>query len=85
MALDVSTWCDVITGDYNYAFDPNASLKRFFAVEKENDFILLFDEAHNLVDRAREMYSAVLVKEDFLAMKKITKPKNRKITNALEE
>lgn len=84
MALDVSTWCDVITGDYNYAFDPNASLKRFFAVEKENNFIFLVDEAHNLVDRAREMYSAALVKEDFLAMKKITKPKNKKITNAIE-
>lgn len=84
MALDVSTWCDVITGDYNYAFDPNACLKRFFAVEKENNFIFLVDEAHNLVDRAREMYSAALVKEEFLTMKKITKPKNKKITNAIE-
>ena len=84
MSLDISTWCDVITGDYNYAFDPNASLKRFFSVEKENNFVFLIDEAHNLVDRAREMYSAVLVKEDFLAMKKITREKNKKITNALE-
>lgn len=84
MSLDISTWCDVITGDYNYVFDPNASLKRFFAVEKENNFVFLIDEAHNLVDRAREMYSAALVKEDFLSMKKITREKNKKITNALE-
>ncbi|MDD7403029.1 MAG: ATP-dependent DNA helicase [Butyribacter sp.] len=84
MSLDIATWCDVIIGDYNYVFDPTASLKRFFSVEKENDYVLLIDEAHNLVDRAREMYSASLVKEDFLAMKKITKVKNRKVTNALE-
>ena len=84
MSLDLSTWCDVITGDYNYAFDPTASLKRFFAIEKENNFIFLVDEAHNLVGRAREMYSAVLTKEDFLTMKKMAKEKNKKIANALE-
>lgn len=84
MSLDISTWCDVIIGDYNYAFDPTASLKRFFGVEKENNFVFLVDEAHNLVDRAREMYSASLIKEDFLAMKKLTKTKSRKVTNALE-
>lgn len=84
MSLDIATWCDVIIGDYNYAFDPTASLKRFFSIDKENDYVFLIDEAHNLVDRAREMYSASVVKEDFLAMKKITKPKNRKVTNALE-
>lgn len=84
MALDISTWCDIIIGDYNYAFDPTASLKRFFSVDKENDFVFLVDEAHNLVDRAREMYSATLIKETFLAMKKLVKTKSRKITNALE-
>lgn len=84
MSLDISTWCDAIIGDYNYAFDPTASLKRFFSVDKENDFVFLIDEAHNLVDRAREMYSASLVKEDFLSMKKLARPKNRKVTNALE-
>lgn len=84
MSLDIASWCDVIIGDYNYAFDPTASLKRFFGVEKENDFVFLIDEAHNLVDRAREMYSASLIKEDFLTMKKLTKTKSRKLTNALE-
>lgn len=84
MSLDISTWCDVIIGDYNYAFDPTACLKRFFAIGKENDFVFLIDEAHNLVDRAREMYSATLVKEDFIAMKKLAKPCSRKVANALE-
>lgn len=84
MSLDISTWCDAIIGDYNYVFDPIASLKRFFAVGKENDFVFLIDEAHNLVDRAREMYSATLVKEDFIAMKKLAKPSSRKAANALE-
>lgn len=84
MSLDIASWCDVIIGDYNYAFDPTACLKRFFAVEKENDFVFLIDEAHNLVDRAREMYSASLIKEDFLTIKKLTKTKSRKLTNALE-
>lgn len=85
MSLDISTWCDAIIGDYNYAFDPTASLKRFFAVEKENDYVLLIDEAHNLVDRAREMYSASVTKEDFLAMKRMVKDKARKVANGLEK
>jgi len=84
MSLDISSWCDVIIGDYNYAFDPTASLKRFFSVEKEQNFVFLIDEAHNLVERAREMYSAHIIKEDFLAMKKLVKTKSRKVTNALE-
>ncbi|MCD7824385.1 MAG: ATP-dependent DNA helicase [Clostridiaceae bacterium] len=83
-SLDIATWCDVITGDYNYAFDPTASLKRFFAAEKQMDYVFLIDEAHNLVSRAREMYSAALVKEDFLLMKKITKQKSKRVTNALD-
>lgn len=85
MCLDISTWVDAVIGDYNYAFDPNACLKRFFGTEAtSNDYIFLIDEAHNLVDRAREMYSATLIKEDFLAMKKLTKFMSKKITTALE-
>ncbi|MBU5478877.1 ATP-dependent DNA helicase [Eubacterium sp. MSJ-13] len=85
MCLDISTWVDAVIGDYNYAFDPNACLKRFFGTEAtSNDYIFLIDEAHNLVDRAREMYSATLIKEDFPAMKKLTKFMSQKITTALE-
>lgn len=83
LSLDVSNWTDIIIGDYNYAFDPTASLKRYFAGETENDYVFLIDEAHNLVDRAREMYSASLIKEDFLATKKITKLKSEAVTSAL--
>ncbi|MBQ7063682.1 MAG: ATP-dependent DNA helicase [Firmicutes bacterium] len=69
LELDISSWCDVIVGDYNYAFDPTASLKRFFQEEKK-DYTLLVDEAHNLPDRAQEMFSAVLTREPFVAWQK---------------
>ena len=72
MSLDLSMFCDLIVGDYNYAFDPRAKLKRYFADEKKNDYIFLIDEAHNLVDRAREMFSAAIIKEDLMALKRIT-------------
>lgn len=65
MSLDVSYWCDGIICDYNYLFDPDASLKRYFADGTKGNYIFLVDEAHNLVDRARQMYSAVLVKRTF--------------------
>ena len=70
MSLDVSLWVDGVICDYNYVFDPNAHLKRFFSEGKKGNYLFLIDEAHNLVERGREMYSAVLVKEDFLSVKK---------------
>lgn len=69
MSLDISYWCDGIICDYNYVFDPNVALKRYFGEKVKGDYIFLVDEAHNLVDRAREMYSASIVKEDFLEIK----------------
>lgn len=84
MCLDTAIWADIITGDYNYVFDPSASLKRFFANQTKNNYVFLIDEAHNLVDRAREMYSAELIKEDFIEIKKITKTISRKLTISLE-
>lgn len=74
MSLDTATWADDIIGDYNYVFDPNVYLKRFFAEGTRGDYIFLVDEAHNLVERSREMYSASIYKEDFLAAKKLLKP-----------
>ncbi len=71
MCLDASLFADSIICDYNYAFDPNVYLRRFFSEGNKESFIFLIDEAHNLVERAREMYSAVLVKEDFLKVKRI--------------
>lgn len=84
ICLDTATWTDAVIGDYNYAFDPTSSLKRFFATDAHNDYTFLIDEAHNLVDRGREMYSAHLIKEDFLAIKKEAKKYSKKLSNALE-
>ena len=85
LSLDVSTWCDAIICDYNYVFDPNVYLKRFFAESRINEHIFLIDEAHNMVDRAREMYSEDLVKEEFLSIKRYAKPVSKKLVNALEK
>lgn len=85
MCLDTTLWVDDIICDYNYVFDPNVYLKRFFAEGVKGDYLFLIDEAHNLVERGREMYSAVLYKEDFLKMKKIMKEYSRKCVKALEK
>lgn len=71
MGLDAALYADAVICDYNYAFDPNVYLRRFFSDEKKGNMVFLIDEAHNLVERGREMYSARLVKEDFLAVKRI--------------
>lgn len=84
MCLDTATWADMIICDYNYVFDPNVYLKRFFQNEKKNDYVILIDEAHNLVDRAREMYSAVLVKGEFLQVKRLVKGKDKALEKALD-
>lgn len=85
MSLDASLYADIIICDYNYVFDPNVYLKRFFAEGEKGDYIFLVDEAHNLVERGREMYSAVLVKEEILAVKKLVRGKDRKLEAALEK
>lgn len=72
--LDISNWVDGIICDYNYVFDPNVRLKRYFSEgEPGHGYLFLVDEAHNLVPRARQMYSASLVKEDVLAVSRILK------------
>lgn len=69
-SLDISLFADGVICDYNYVFDPHASLKRFFSEGMKGDYIFLIDEAHNLVERGREMYSASICKEDILALRK---------------
>jgi len=59
LALDLSEWVEVVIGDYNYVFDPKVYLRRHFA-EPRGAYGLLVDEAHNLVDRARAIFSADL-------------------------
>lgn len=80
-SLDLSLWADGVICDYNYVFDPNASLKRFFS-DKKTNFTFLIDEAHNLVDRGREMYSAELHKKDFLSLKRLMKEKSKELRNS---
>lgn len=85
LCLDTTLWVDDIICDYNYVFDPNVYLKRFFAEGVKGEYLFLIDEAHNLVERGREMYSAVLYKEDFLKIKKIMREYSRKCVKALEK
>ena len=82
--LDISSWADGIICDYNYVFDPNARLKRYFADGNQGDYLFLIDEAHKLVSRAREMFSDCLVKEDILLVKKIIKDRSSKLERELE-
>lgn len=84
LGLDLSLWMDAIICDYNYVFDPQAKLRRFFADGVKGDHIFLIDEAHNLVERGREMYSAALYKEDFLEIKRLLAPVSPKTARALE-
>ncbi|MBQ9783263.1 MAG: ATP-dependent DNA helicase [Clostridia bacterium] len=61
LSLDLSEYCDIIICDYNYAFDPSVYFRRYFSPDgKQGRYVFLVDEAHNLADRARDMYSAVL-------------------------
>lgn len=84
LSLDLATWMDAIICDYNYVFDPTAHLKRFFGEGVKGDYLFLIDEAHNLVERGREMYSASLYKEDFLEIKRLLKEKDTRFKKALE-
>lgn len=72
LSLDISNYCDIIIADYNYAFDPRAHLIRYFE-DTTYEPILLVDEAHNLVSRSREMYSATLTNETFQTLLALTK------------
>ena len=83
--LDISNWTDGIICDYNYVFDPNVRLKRYFAEGNKGEYLFLIDEAHNLVSRAREMYSAVIRKEDVLEVKRVIKGKSAKLEKQLEK
>ncbi len=71
-SLELAELADCIICDYNYVFDPQAHLRRFFARLRES-YLFLVDEAHNLVDRSREMYSAETHKKSFLALRRLLK------------
>ena len=85
MSLDASLWADAVICDYNYAFDPDAHLRRFFDEDSTKDKIFLIDEVHNLVDRGRSMYSACLYKEDILVLKNLVKYDDHLLAKRLDE
>ena len=84
LSLDLSDWMDAVICDYNYVFDPNVYLKRFFGEGAKGEYLFLVDEAHNLVERGRSMYSEALCKEDFLEMKRLIRGKDAALAKALE-
>lgn len=71
-SLDLALWVDGVICDYNYAFDPRVHLRRFFSEDRDG-LIFLIDEAHNLVDRSREMFSAEITKQSFLILRRLIK------------
>ena len=68
LSLELSELADGIICDYNYVFDPQANLRHFFSRPREA-YLFLVDEAHNLVDRSREMFSANIRKQAFLKIR----------------
>ena len=85
LCLDMSLFADAVICDYNYLFDPHVYLRRFFAEGIRGEYIFLVDEAHNLVERGREMYSALLCKETFLELKKTVKTYDERIAKNLDK
>ena len=84
LSLDISEFCDIIICDYNYAFDPSAYFRRYFAPEAEaQKYVFLIDEAHNLPDRARDMYSVELKRSDFERVYAKVRPEDSELDSAL--
>jgi len=77
-SLELALWADCIICDMNYAFDPRAYLKQFF-LDNPAEYTFLIDEAHNLVDRSREMFSASLNKSSFLKLRRLLKSKQSEV------
>ena len=77
LSLDVSLFCDLIIADYNYVFDPIVYLRRFFD-ENESESYFLVDEAHNLINRSREMYSASVTDQLFVKLTALIPKRKRK-------
>ena len=85
LGLDLSLWADAVICDYNYVFDPNARLKRFFGDNVKGEYLFLIDEAHNMVERGREMYSASLYKENIMKVRRLVKERDGKLARQLED
>ncbi len=86
--LDLSLYCDIIICDYNYLFDPLVYMKRYFD-EDASSHLALIDEAHNLIDRSRDMHSAVINKSSFdeakLSLKNVEDKKIKRMMNKMNK
>lgn len=84
LSLDASMWVDAVIGDYNYALDPRVYLRRHFD-ENHSNAMLLIDEAHNLVDRGRDMFSAEISLSDLRSVRRETATAVPRCSRALQK
>ncbi|MDE6013603.1 MAG: ATP-dependent DNA helicase, partial [Anaeroplasmataceae bacterium] len=68
-SLELSYYCDIVIADYNYVFDPRAQLIRYFEDDTYHPKVLV-DEAHNLISRSKDMYSASINEEDIRILRR---------------
>ncbi|MBU1144110.1 MAG: hypothetical protein KKH92_10785 [Firmicutes bacterium] len=83
-SLYVSYFVDVVICDYNYVFDPRSHLIRYFDEDTYKPLILV-DEAHNMISRSRDMYSATLVRSDFIKLRRLANKIKPTIRNAVKK
>lgn len=83
-SLYVSYYVDVIICDYNYAFDPRIHLIRYF---DDTNFkpLILVDEAHNMISRSRDMYSATLIRSEFIKLRRASSKLKPSIRNPIKK
>ena len=84
LSLDMSLWADAVICDYNYAFDPFVYLKRFFSDGVKGENIFLIDEAHNLLDRGRDMYSSELYMDELYSVRTLIEASHSKIAGLIK-
>ena len=85
MSLDLASWMDAVICDYNYVFDPDVYLKRFFGENQSGRHIFLVDEAHNLPERGREMYSASISRQEVLDFRRLIKTENPRLYKSVDK
>ena len=85
LSLDLSEFCDIVICDYNYAFDPCVYFRRYFSdTGMRGNYTFLIDEAHNLADRARDMYSAELRLSDIAKLRQVVMPLSDELLNSVD-
>lgn len=84
LGVEAAAWADCVICDYNYIFDPHVNARNLSGTDGGGKDIYLIDEAHNLLDRARDMYSALLRREDLIYLKKTMQDKNRQVARKVQ-